>query len=62
MVNLLCTEPDADTEDILKKAEKEFLVKAPMARPEVFGESKNYPLKRQSQLQQTANFATSFLI
>ena len=62
MVNLLHTEPDVDIEDIFKKAEKEFLVKAPMTRPEVFGESKNKPLKRQSQLQQTTNFATSFLI
>ena len=38
VINRLDPEPDEDTEDVFEEAEEEFLVKAPLARPEVFGE------------------------
>ena len=38
VINSLDPEPDEDTEDVFEEAEAEFLVKAPLARPEVFGE------------------------
>ena len=41
VINRLDPEPDEDTEDVFEEAEEEFLVKAPLARPEVFGEWKS---------------------
>ena len=38
VINRLDPEPDEDTEDVFEEAEEEFLVIAPLARPEVFGE------------------------
>lgn len=31
-------DPESDTEDVFEEAEEEFLVNAPLARPEEFGE------------------------